>query len=70
MLTYSCDEPQAPGLMDDYTRLNLVGGGVFKEIHLHCGMLTCLELVLQYEKDAAAGHSATTAAKMARAPFR
>jgi hypothetical protein len=69
MLSYPCDPPPEFGLMDDYTRLMSVGGGIFKESIFQCAMIICLDLVGQYEEDVKSGIAATAASKMARLPL-
>lgn len=57
-------------ILDDWTRMRAVGGGLYKEIVLHSGMILVSELVLQLEEEAAAGLSPSASSAAARQPFR
>lgn len=67
------DEDLAPGqdprIVDDYTRLKLVGGGSFKDVVLHAAMIIAMELIVQLEEDITSGLPPSTQTRAAREPM-
>ena len=58
-----------PRIMDDYTRLKLVGGGIFKDVVLHAATIISVELLLQLEEDLRSGLPPSTQRKASREPL-
>ena len=57
-------------LMDDYTRLKSVGGGFYKEVVIHAGIIICLEYITQLEEDAQSGLPMSAQSQVSREPLR
>ena len=58
-----------PRIVDDYTRLKLVGGGIFKEIMLHAATIITIELILQLQDDIKSGLPPSIQRKATREPL-
>jgi hypothetical protein len=44
-----------PGIVDDYTRLKLIAGGIFKDVVLHAATIIIVELITQLQEDMESG---------------
>jgi hypothetical protein len=77
IMSHSGRDPSSPPpldstgkeIMDDFTRLCCVGGGFYKDILVHSGIIVCMELILQLEEDIASGMPSSAAAMSAREPL-
>ena len=58
-----------PHIVDDYARLKLVGGGIFKEIMLHAATIITVELLRQLEDDVKSGLPPSIQKKATRQPL-
>ncbi|KIN04569.1 hypothetical protein OIDMADRAFT_156663 [Oidiodendron maius Zn] len=56
-------------IVDDYTRLKLVGGGIFKDVVLHAATIITLELIFQLEEDVRSGLPPSIQRKASREPL-
>jgi hypothetical protein len=70
---HSGAEDLAPGaephIQDDYTRLKVVGSGVFKDLMLHAATVITIDLIVQLEEDMKSGLPPSMQRKAAREPL-
>jgi hypothetical protein len=71
VLVSSLEDPlPISALQDDFSRLALIGGGVFKDALFHDAAITiCLELISQLEEEASVSGSITQMSRSARGPL-
>jgi hypothetical protein len=58
-----------PHIQDDYTRLKVVGSGVFKDLMLHAATVITIDLIVQLEEDMKSGLPPSMQRKAAREPL-
>lgn len=58
-----------PRIVDDFTRLKVIGGGVFKEIMLHAATIIIVDLLYQLDDDIKSGLPPSVQRKASREPL-